>query len=110
MKRYLMRNAEGLYLNTDYHTRYARGEWRNRDDARIYKSLQGLRSAFNSIPPSIRKLVGEVAKPTVDSSTEDRRRYWDLLRERSEAIRAIPTAKFFSLIEEDGYVVEEVEL
>ena len=59
MKMYMLRNSDGLYLNTDYHTRWQQGNWRPREQARLYKSKQGIRSALAGIAfPAMKAHLG----------------------------------------------------
>lgn len=105
MKLFLLKNKEGQYLNTDYHSRWRNGMWRDRNHARTYRSLRGLREAFNSCTPAVYAFIGlRWVKPEgvwSDADHERNRAIW-------EAYRAIPLDKYFELIAEDGYVVEEI--
>lgn len=108
MKRFMMRNSEGLYLNTEYHSSLRNGDWRPREDARLYKSVTGIVSAFRAATPAIKKHLGiEWTRP--------RDRQWtDEDREQSSAlwkgIASLSGKQKLALWAEDGYIIEEVEI
>lgn len=107
MKRFMMRNAEGLYLNTDYHTSFRRGMWRSREDARLYKSVTGIMAAFCSTTPAIKKYLGVTWVPPQGHWTDADR---DASRALWKGFSKISRDKKLALWAEDGYVVEEIEL
>lgn len=107
MKRFMMRNAEGLYLNTDYHTRWKQGKWRDRDNARLYSSVVGIMSAFGGITPAVKKHLGIVwERPAGQWTDADREANSALYKGFSK----LSGKEKLALWAEDGYVIEEIEI
>lgn len=108
MIRYIMRNGEGLYLNTDYHSAWAKGRWRTREDARLYLNKRGLFNACTFFTPSIIKKIGYrppeyTGKVWSEKDRETNQRFW-------KEFRAIKMDEYFSLLEMDGYTIEELNI
>lgn len=110
--RYALRNSEGKYLNTDYHSRWGKGVWRSREDLRIYKSKTGIRSAIRG-DGWVFRLIPKDRIPPVRMG-----RYWEGQVEESvqnwseilPAIAKIPDDEFFAYLKEGGYVLEELTI
>lgn len=106
MIRFTLRNPEGKYLNTDYHTNFANGEWR--DEPRLYKSLSGIKSALGYwAPECVRSRIG-FSPPNhghrwTDEDLEMNARF-------CQEFRKIKQAEFFQLLEEAGYVLTKQEI
>ena len=107
MKRFMMRNAEGLYLNTDYHTSLRKGTWRSREDARLYKSVTGIMSAFNAATPAIKNHLGISWSMPAGRWTDEDRKASDALW---KGMAKLSREKKLALWAEDGYIIEEIEL
>lgn len=108
MKRFMMRNSEGLYLNTDYWPSIRHGRWRERENARLYKSITGIISAFGAITPAIKTHIGSTWEyPRRRTWTAaDREEYY----KQTAAFASIPRDKKLALWAEDGFVIEEIEI
>ena len=107
MKRLLFRNPEGKYLNTDYHSSLRHGEWREKEDARLYRTTTGLMQAFRTATPGIKKHLGlepvDSGHRWTDEDREQSRAFWDAFRKLSSAER-------LELYKLEGYEVIEVEI
>jgi hypothetical protein len=109
MKRYMFRNSEGLYLNTDYHSSARKGKWRSREDARLYKSIPGIAAAFRAATPAVKRCLGVTWKAPpfgqrwTDSDRDASRALW-------QGFSKLSTKKKLALWAEDGYTIEEVEV
>lgn len=101
MLRYLFRNQEGKYLNTDYHSRWRNGIWRDKSDARIYKSRRGISSAFNSITPAVVAVIGP--RPTGKGWSPECSAWY-------KKFSKLPLDIKFELWAKDGYVLEPIEI
>lgn len=101
---FILKNPEGKFLDTDYHSKWRHGKWR--DKPRLYKTKQGLRSALRGlITPAMYSIVGEPPLGPLD-----RKGYWQEVRERFARVAKIPTDKYFELLAKDGYELLEAEV
>lgn len=115
----MQRMSDGLYLDTNYHSRITHGIWR--PQPRIYKSLQGIRSAWGWTVPQacvhLRKLIGEEIMNMphrtyddnlgqwTDADRQQARDFWDAFTNR---LKKIKTKEFIDTLAKDGYIVSEL--
>lgn len=109
MKMYMLRNSEGLYLNSSYRASRSHGNWRDRDNARLYRSKQGIRAAlYGTAFPAMKKHIG------MENYTRPEGRWTDEDRAASRAlfdgIMSIKPDVWWELLAKDGYILEEVDI
>ena len=101
-----LQNAEGKFLNTDYHSRFKHGIWR--DEPRLYKSKRGIRSALygdsfvkdacdDLLPP---KVMGKWFPHATQESVLN-------YHARSTALNKIKDDEYFSRLAKAGYTLKE---
>lgn len=109
MKMYMLRNVEGEYLNTDYQSRHRHGSWRAREDARLYKSKQGIKSALSYTAfPAMKAHIGmeDYQRPVGVWTEEDRKANSALF----QGIAAIKSQLWWDLLAQDGYQLIELDI
>lgn len=107
MKRFLFQNPEGKFLNTEYRTGWKHGIWRDRENARMYKTVLGIMQAFRVATPAIKTHLGlTIPKRDRSWTNEDReqnRSFW-------QAFSKLHWKQRLALYEQDGYRVIEVTI
>lgn len=106
---YTLRNPEGKYLNTDYHSSLRKGDWREqRVQARIYKSKQGIRQAIGS-KSSILNLFEKHGVPrSIYCLNPYGYEAWANYRKQTELVRQVSLEDFFTTLHEHGYTLEVI--
>lgn len=102
---FLLKNPEGKFLDTDYHSVLRHGRWR--DKPRLYKSRTGLRQAIGELTPSIEEFLGG---PPPRWDKLNTREVYEVRQLYYKRLRAIKTDQYFELLAKDGYELIEVEI
>lgn len=110
-KRFAMQNPNGLWYNSDYHSRHRHGRWRNASDKRLYRSLRGLRDAVG-YGAGVAEKVTSIPAPQfrLGLSNEEREALWTSMRERSRALSAVGLQQWVELHKQCGFIIHEYDI